>query len=156
MYAGNDGYRDEPSAYYSWDSTVPRHADVNVGDHLVVRDKHVLLGLSVIDRIETHEGTKVRFRCPRCETATIKARKTRRPRFRCYSCGAEFDERSERVEPVTVYRAHYGSNWVDLAGLLTAEDLRDLCESRVSQHSIRGLMWDEFELTLREARARPG
>ena len=56
QHGGNTGYADEPSTYYSWDNTVDNHAALIEGDMIAIGDKHVLLGASVIERIETGDG----------------------------------------------------------------------------------------------------
>lgn len=43
------GYDDEPSSRYVWDSTVPNHASLAVGDVIALWDKKMLLGVSVIE-----------------------------------------------------------------------------------------------------------
>ena len=96
QYAGNDGYADEPDPFYSWDSTVPRHADLQVGDRVVVWDKKELIGFLVIQAIESEPGTKVLRRCPDCAKSRIKLRRTISPAFKCQECSAEFDEPESR------------------------------------------------------------
>lgn len=140
----NDGYADDIPRSYLWDSTVPHHADLQAGHPIAIRDKRVLLGVSVIDEIEVWEGRKKLYRCPSCGLANIKARTTMNPRYRCYRCFAEFGRPTEIDREVQVYRSSHALRWVGLAGALTAATLRSLCVSPRSQQSMRPLHWDRL------------
>jgi hypothetical protein len=144
QHGGNDGYDDRPSTHYSWDETVPNHAAVQVGDAVVLWDKHSLLGASVVESIEQRRISKKLYSCPSCELAGIKARKTVRPRFKCYKCGATFDKPRTRSQRVTTYRSQHDVAWIDLSGCLSGPELRSLCEHPSSQLSIRHLDWQRF------------
>ncbi len=135
----NEGYRDEPTSSYEWDSTVPRHADLSPGDLIALWDKHRLLGVSVIDEISEAERTKKLFRCPECGAANFKARKQKVPTFRCYECRAEFEKADGVSKSVTAYWTSHEAGWVDLPGRLTGSELRSLCQQPKSQQSIRPL-----------------
>ncbi|MGW9242646.1 hypothetical protein ACWGRL_28555 [[Kitasatospora] papulosa] len=50
-----DGYDDDPSRHYSWDDRVNNHAKVQPNDVIVLRDRDMLLGVSVIESIETDQ-----------------------------------------------------------------------------------------------------
>lgn len=43
-YGGNDGYEDDISRFYSWNSRVPNSRAISVGDRVVLWDKLGLLG----------------------------------------------------------------------------------------------------------------
>ena len=148
QYAGNEGYADEPDAFYSWDSTVPRHADLQVGDRVVVWDKKELIGFSVIEAIESEPGTKVLRRCPNCAKSRIKLRRTVSPAFKCQECSAEFEEPETEVKSITVYRSRHDAAWVDAQGVLIGRELRAICDAPGSQHSIRALRWRAFVAAL--------
>ena len=49
QHGGNEGYEDKPDEYYSWDDTVANHARPTAGDQIVLWNKKLLLGASVID-----------------------------------------------------------------------------------------------------------
>src|SRR4051794_29005237 len=91
QHGGNEGYDDDPTSRYRWDSTVPNHAAIRAGDRIAIWDKRQLLGASVIEEIEEGTGSKTLLRCPHCGRATIKARKRLKPIFKCYSCKGVFD-----------------------------------------------------------------
>ena len=151
QHGGNDGYDDSARAYYSWDSTVPNHANVNVGDLVVLWDKENLLGASKIDHIEKRSGSKTVKKCAECGLSNIKERLTLTPTFRCNRCGATFEQPLEIEKEITSYQCYYESNWVDLFQLISVTHLRSLCESSKSQLSLRRLNWTRFSNALRRA-----
>jgi ribosomal protein L37AE/L43A len=144
QHAGNSGYDDDPASRYSWDDTVPHHADIKAGDRIVIWDKRRLLGASVIDEVETGEDTKELFRCPTCSSARIKARKNKRPVFNCFNCGATFDRPTVIETPVTTYRTRHDVGWQSLSGVLAPATLRELCTKPRSQLSLRPFVWPAF------------
>ncbi|WP_051812620.1 hypothetical protein [Kitasatospora sp. MBT63] len=146
-HGGNDGYDDEPSQHYSWDSTVPNHANMQVGDVIALWDKKALLGVSVIEEIAREQAEKDVYTCPHCGKASFKPRKTLTPEYLCFDCKAEFDTPVTRRRPVTTYRSRHDAAWTDMAGLLPGSVLRSLCDKPKSQNSLRPLQWDR----LREA-----
>ena len=151
QHAGNDGYDDSPDSHYSWDSTVPKAADVGVGDVLVFWDKKRLLGASVIEEIEQWDKQKPRYSCPECGKASFKERKTKTPRYLCFMCDEEFDQPNSRMDDVVAYRSSHGAGWAELAGVLDGSALRALCDKPKSQHSIRELDWQGFKSSLAAA-----
>ena len=153
LHGGNQGYRDEPSSVYRYDSKVSRAKEIAEGHRIVLWDKATLLGASVIDQIVVTPGEKDLYSCPKCHRASLKARKTRTPEFRCPDCGHEFeaDEREVRTEPVMHFEARYAPRWVDLAGSLNGRQLRELCVRPNSQHSFRPLRWQEFAKAVEDA-----
>lgn len=154
QHAGNEGYPDEPSSAYRWDSEVYRHDQVDVGDRIVVRDADSLLGASIVLGIDTRSGTKLRRRCHECERTTLKKRVTKSPRFRCHNCQLETDRPLIEEVPVVEYSSQHGEDWIDMQDLASRQELAEVCENPESQHSIRPLDWDAFE-ELIESRA-PG
>lgn len=147
-YGGNAGYDDQFDAYYSWDSKVPNHTKLQVGDPVAIWDKERLLGISVIEEIEKAPGTKLLSRCPSCGATQISPRQNMRPRFRCTKCKAEFDvARPEAVE-VTEYRARYDAAWTPLEGMLSDAEVRALQANRGEFNAMRALDWVAFRDTL--------
>lgn len=144
QHGGNAGYDDEPSAEYRWDSTVPHHRDITVGDVVVLWDKRVSLGASVVTTITRGNGTKDVYRCPDCGRAGIKPRATMSPRFHCYKCGAVFEEPTVLSVEISTYVADYEAGWVDLSGLLDGTTLRRCAIDPGSQLSLRPLAWSRF------------
>ncbi|MEU2055244.1 HNH endonuclease [Streptomyces bungoensis] len=141
-HGGNDGYEDEPSQHYSWDSTVPNHAALTTGDVIALWDKKSLLGVSVIESVDTGQAVKETYTCPECGRARAsRPRRNKTPAYRCWNCKAEFDAPTVQSKEVTTYRSLHSTAWVDLAGLLTGAELRSLCHSPDSQLSLRPMDW---------------
>lgn len=149
QHGGNDGYDDSPSTHYSWDETVPNHAAVHPGDRVAIWDKRTLLGVSTIEAIEEGRMRKQFHSCSECGKAGIKERKTMSPRYRCHECGATFDRPRTRSGEVVTFRSRHDVAWIDLAGTLSASELRGLCTHPRSQLSIRPLDWFRFERAVR-------
>jgi hypothetical protein len=80
----NDGYLDVPAESYSWDTTVPNHGSLAPGDPIVLWDKRMLLGASLIERIDRGNASKPVYRCSICGGSNIKPRKTQTPPWRCF------------------------------------------------------------------------
>jgi ribosomal protein L37AE/L43A len=152
QYGGHGGYDDEPSSYYSWDSRVPRHAEIRAGDRIALRDKQVLLGISVVEEVVVGSGIKDEFRCPSCGKGTISQRSTVIPPWSCNGtggCGAEFAEPLVTPTPVTTYRSRHDAAYADLYAVMTAAEVKALCEKPRSQHSIQPLDWNGLIAVLR-------
>lgn len=144
QHGGNSGYDDQVDVYYTWDSTVPNHASIKVGDPIALWDKARLLGISVVEEIVSETKEKLLFKCPHCGMAGIKARKNKRPLYKCYKCAAEFDVPQSHTVQITEYRSRHDAAWTALEDLLPGADLRTLCVSPKSQLSMRQLRWDDF------------
>lgn len=154
-HGGNDGYDDDPTFSYHWDSTVKNYANVSVGDRIVLWDKTTSLGVSVIDDISVEEEViKALKRCPACGKAKISSRSKRSPKYRCRTCKSEFDTPDIRIEPVTEYRSNHGRLWVDLFEVFDAQTLRDLCLSPKSILSMRQMDGDAVDRALGPTAAR--
>lgn len=145
QHGGNAGYDDQADVYYTWDSTVPNHAQVKRGDPIAIWDKDRLLGISVIEEIIQETREKLLFKCPHCGRAGIKARRTVSPRYKCYKCKRVFDDPDTQTATVIEYRSRHDAAWTSLENLLPGADLRQLCESPKSQLSMRALRWADFE-----------
>lgn len=137
-FGGHAGYDDDPSSRYVSDDRVPNTTSLRPGDVIVVWDKKTALGVSVIDRVDTGRALKTLYKCPRCGRTSIKRRSHKAPLYRCQtSCGFEFDVPVAETVPVCTYSTFHEPGWIALDGQLRAQELRELCVSRQSQHSIR-------------------
>ena len=103
--AGLDGYIDVTGREYSYDSTVPNHAQLKVGDRIVTRLEDQIIGVGKIYSIGIGSKKKVNRRCPSCNATDIRERKEQKPRFRCGKCKNEFDMAFESFQTVTTYVA---------------------------------------------------
>ncbi|WP_328735454.1 HNH endonuclease [Streptomyces bobili] len=144
QHGGNDGYDDNPREHYSWDSTVPNHGHLAVGDVIALWDKKELIGVSVIHGIDTATEQKTVYFCPQCKKADFKRRSRLTPACRCNQCGALFDTPGQKVKQVTTYRSRHGRTWIDGRGLLSGAQLRALCDSPNSQLSMRPARWEKL------------
>ncbi|GHD15872.1 hypothetical protein GCM10007147_03750 [Nocardiopsis kunsanensis] len=146
----SEGYDDHPSTHYSWDSTVPNHGNVQVGDVIVLWDSKKLLGLSTIEAISQGESTKQTPYCPKCEKADVAERKKLLPRFKCWNktCRYTFDNAHWKTKEVKTYRSQHESAWISADGLFSADELRPLCVKPKSQNSLRELDWEKVRQAL--------
>lgn len=128
-YWGNDGYHDDSSVFYRYNNSVPNHKNVKAGDIVIIRDRERVLGVSVIEKIETHSTNKKVFKCahPDCNAKKIRPRETMKPRWRCDK-GHTFNDRRIVLESATGFIASYGSYFKELKEIpllkLQSETLR--------------------------------
>jgi len=149
QFAGNTGYDDSPARHYRYDSTVPNHRHVGVGDLAVIRDADRALGMGWIGRIDEYPGRKLRRRCPQCGTTALKTRHEKQPRFRCDN-GHECDHPREETVEVVCYCAEYGNSWRPLHAHIDAATLAPLYVAKAQQHAIRKLHFEHFAAIFRE------
>jgi ribosomal protein S27AE len=147
-HGGNSGYDDQVDAYYSWDSNVPNHKNLAVGDPIALWDKERLLGVSVIEEIETSPGLKMLNRCPKCNTTRISDRKKSDPRYRCMKCHYEFATPRADVVEVLEYKARYDAAWTSLDGLFDGSQIRSLAANAGDINAMRPLDWAAFREAL--------
>lgn len=143
-FGGHDGYDDDPSSRYVSDHTIANTRNLREGDVIVIWDKKRALGVSVIDRIDLYPTVKTKYHCPACGSTSIKARRNRAPRYRCQErdCRTEFAVPNVSHHEVTTYATYHEPGWVASERNVEARELRELCESPGSQHSIRELNRD--------------
>lgn len=146
----SEGYDDHPSTHYSWDSTVPNHGTIQVGDVIVLWDSKKLLGLSIIEDIVHGEAEKKTPLCPKCEKADVAERKKLLPQFKCWkkTCRHTFDSPHWKIKKVRTYRSRHEAAWIPADGLLSAHELRPLCVKPKSQNSLRELDWEKLKKAL--------
>lgn len=152
-HGGNGGYDDQYDAYYSWDSKVPNHRNLRIGDPIALWDKERLLGVSVIEEIETRRGPKVLNRCPACHKTRIHERTTVEPRWRCSKCFYEFPTPDATVVEVDQYVARYDAAWTSLHGLLGKDEIKSVQTNAIDINAMRPLDWAAFSevLTVKNA-----
>ena len=138
QYGGNLGYDDDPASVYRYDSTVPNSRQVSRGDLVLLRDREMLLGAGLVERIVSRSGTKKRFRCPICNITGIKKRDGLSPRLRCNN-GHTFAEALEEEVNVTLYEAHYESTFIPTGGRISASEIRATTMRPSGQLSIQEL-----------------
>ncbi|QNT95780.1 hypothetical protein HEP81_05528 [Streptomyces griseofuscus] len=153
QHGGNDGYDDDPSRHYSWDDTVPQHGNIAAGDVIALWDKKTLLGMSVIEKIDVGSMVKKVYFHEACGKADFKSLKTGDLRWWCNKCEVRFGERRSRDRFTRTYRSHHSRGWQDMAGRLTGQQIRGLCDKPRSQHSMRPARWEKVRAALEEAGA---
>lgn len=134
-------YPDELGRRYVFDSHVVNHRLVQEGDLLVIRDRQLIFGYGVVERVDRQPGIKEMQRCVGCDSADLTRRRVATPRYHCNDCGADFDQpRVEAVE-VTVYAAVYESSWICFQSPAPVRSLDTVYAGRDRQNAIRLLDW---------------
>jgi predicted restriction endonuclease len=143
-YGGNTGYADDPERIYRYDSNVPNHKRVKVGDIVIVRSRASVLGVSRIDQIVSQNGFKERQRCPECGSSDIKLRRTLTPKWWCRK-GHLFDDALVESVPVQKIEARYGDSFRANNGSLSISKIRAATLRPSDQMSIVELDLAELE-----------
>lgn len=140
QYGGNTGYADEITRCYRYDSFVPNHKQLAVGDVVVLQGPRRLLGYAKIQRIETKPELKLLRRCPveGCGTTGLKIRSTRLPKYRCNN-QHEFDVPKEQLVECIAFVAHYEKTFVPEPTVVLADRLREAWLHPRDQAAIRKL-----------------
>jgi len=140
FYGAHDGYDDEPSNYYEYDSLVGNYKQVCVGDLLFVRGDKYLLGFGQVETITMEMGRKQLRKCPRCG-GRPEPRKTKLPEWRCNSCKHECatEDLGLEMKLVTRYRAEYSRTWQDANHPIGVHELSTFQANRDTQSAIRRL-----------------
>ena len=89
---GIDAYMDETGRAYRYDSLVPNHKNLSMGDIVVIRKENEILGTGFIDDISVTDGIKNHRRCPACKGTDIRERAKLIPMWKCGKCAEEFAE----------------------------------------------------------------
>lgn len=139
-YGAHDGYDDEPSNYYEYDSLVGNHTNLEPGDLVFVRGARHLLGFGQIETITKKSGAKELRKCPNC-LGRPESRAKKTPQWRCAQCGGEFDTHELKIETkeVTIFRAEYSRSWQDANHPLDAKILKTYQANNDTQSAIRKL-----------------
>jgi hypothetical protein len=149
------GYDDEPNEYYTYDSQVGNHKNVQVGDLVFVKGSEFLIGFGQIESIYSEPGKKELLRCPKCANSP-EARQQKTPKWRCRSktCNYEFGDDDVLTEVIEVikYRASYRNTWQDANYPLARKEAFTFQSNSDTQSAIRPLDADRVpELILRLA-----
>jgi len=150
QYAGNAGYDDDPSSWYSYDSFVPNHRQVAIGDFFIVCDKASALGVARIKSLEEEPSTRVMLRCPVCHTTGIKKRRTKYPAYRCND-GHEFDEPERETAPCTKFTARFDETFQPFTEPLGRDFLKQGCPRYSDQLSMQEFDWSRMDAVFRKA-----
>lgn len=128
-YWGNDGYHDDSSVFYRYDSFVANHKNVKENDVVIITNRDKVLGISVIDKITKQRINKKRNKCIHldCNAKKILPRKTIQPEWRCDN-GHEFEEPRVIFEPAIEFVANYEEQY---------KEISDISISQLTAHTPR-------------------
>ena len=132
-------YDDALGRRYDYDSNVINHNRISAGDLVIIRDRHLIYGYGVIERIDSRPGVKAMSRCPQCRSADVVPRKRLLPRFRCNDCGHAFDKPVIEDKAVTQYSASYENRWFEFPSPVPLRALDGVYAGRDRQNAIREL-----------------
>jgi len=152
-WGSHSGYDDEPNEYYTYDSQVGNHKNVQVGDLVFVKGAEFLIGFAQIESIFSEPGKKELRRCPKCGDSP-ESRVVKTPKWRCKSktCNFEFGDEEVAIDVIDVvkYRAAYRNTWQDANCPLSRQDAFEFQANRDNQSAIRQLDLEKVpELILR-------
>ncbi|MBU4506661.1 MAG: DUF3883 domain-containing protein, partial [Gammaproteobacteria bacterium] len=102
---GIDGYRDMTGESYNYDSFVPNHTNIAVGDFVVLRLDDQIVGIGRVGSISSHADVKQHRRCPDCKSTDIRERVILSPPFKCGKCSFEFSEPIQTSATITAFQA---------------------------------------------------
>lgn len=147
QHQGHEGYDDVVAEKYSWDSSVNRHADIEIGDVALIWDKQYSLGFGVFSQIIQTSSSKTIFRCPTCLRAKGKKRLTKSPEWRCQAadCRTEFDQPLIDTKKVISYTGSFENHWFDFNKGIAAEELREITKFPNDQNSIRPIEFEKLQ-----------
>ena len=136
---------------YAYDTRVPHHAHVRVGDLAVVRDDKWVLGAGWIDYIQITPAVKIIQRCPECHRARdYKLRYKEWPPYRCAACLALFEVTEKFKVEVQSYTADYSRTFRLVDGYFPVSELKPAYLNRSVMTSIRQLDLAGLRPLLRE------
>ena len=149
---GIDAYRDNTGEQYQYDSLVPNHRNLEVGDSVIIRKEDKIVGGASISRVESNPVEKIHRRCPECRSTDIRDRKHRQPRYKCGGCSSEFEIPFETTEKVISYTAYLdGFHRFDIPpGVKEAKRCSDSPKADSSQLSILRLNPQKVSMLLSE------
>lgn len=127
---------ENPTAEYAYDSNVPNHRSVAVGDVLLIRGPRELEGCARVRHIDEASATKRRSTCPSCGSSEIYSREGRETRYRCDN-GHRFSEPVFERVLVTRFVARFDDSYVPARGAIHLNELRAACPEWHGAHAIQ-------------------
>lgn len=151
-FGGNEGYDDVVGTTYIYDTTVKNHDKISEGDIIIVAGKKYIEGFGRIEKIEIKTNiSKLRFRCPMCNTQEHYERKKVSPKFKCRNKHL-FDNPIEEEVTVNQFTATYKGNYIQCSPKSSVSLLNDYYVKRNYYYSIQPVRIDflrkEFPLVL--------
>ena len=135
-WASNDGYKDQPTRFYEFDSTVKNGSKLVLGTRIFLREDDFLIGTGIITGIDTSTGLKNRHLCPKCSKATLG--KTNAG-FTCTTCKEHFNVNEITTENLRVLktRVWYKNTWQFATDPLHRMFVEDFMATKDLQSAIR-------------------
>ncbi|WP_082488739.1 HNH endonuclease [Duganella sp. Leaf61] len=147
QYGGNQGYDDHVSSRYEYDSAVPNHKQLSIGDLVLIRGRSKLLGVARIAAITSASGQKQRNRCPVCRAVNLKQRTSMTPPWRCVK-GHEFTIPVTDSVTVIRYKATFGNSFIECQDGVPVDVLRQAALRPNDQLSIQEIDLGKIEIGL--------
>lgn len=151
-------YDDSTGNCYSYDSNVPNHKQVSVGDVVVIRTDRDVAGWGIIEDIEVTPHTlKLIRRCPSCRASNPRPLGRTNGFSRCDQCHLQFSDDEIIVDQVevTAFRAYYRDSWVEAAPAIHSDELKSIEDKPGSQLAIRSVNVARLPAFLERLSARP-
>lgn len=143
-FGGNEGYDDVVGTTYIYDTTVKNHDKISEGDIIIVAGKKYIEGFGRIEKIEIKPNiSKLRFRCPVCNTQEHYERKNISPKFKC-RIKHEFDSLIQEEVMVNQFSAMYKGNYIPCSPKSSVNLLNDYYVKRNFYYSIQPVRIDFF------------
>lgn len=139
QYGGNDGYADDPTSSYRYDSRVANHKRLKAGDVVFIRDANEVVGAARITNLKSWPSEKLERRCPSCKSTKLRKRSTMIPPWRCGACSEDFEEPDEVKVAVQAYEAIYAASYVAAPPGVSVATLKSASPAPNDQHSIERL-----------------
>lgn len=158
-FAGNEGYDDDISSHYTYDTTVKNHDKILENDLIIITSKRYIEGFGRIERIHVVQDiSKNRYRCPICNTQDHYERKGKSPKYRCWN-KHEFDDPIVENVIVNQSTAFYNTTFIPAPPKTSTSLLEGYYIKRNLRYSIQAARVDslenEFPLTLQRLLLKP-
>jgi len=121
-YFGNNGYEDDSSQHYRYDNLVANHKNVKNGDLVIITNREKVIGVSIVKKITSEPGIKLRNKCPHpgCNAKKLTPRKTLKPTWRCNN-DHKFEEPLIVNEKIQQFTANYADNFIEISNISMAQ-----------------------------------
>lgn len=123
-----DSYRDRTGEFYIYDNLVPNHKNIKEKDIVIIRKENEIIGVGIIDSIETSKSIKSHKRCKICNGTDIRKRIRKTPTWKCGKCKHEFQIPTTTETEVSYYKANI-SNFKKFETLISFQIIK-ACASK--------------------------
>jgi putative restriction endonuclease len=153
-FGGNEGYPDEVTSHYVYDSTVKNYDKIAKGDIVVISGKKHIEGFGRIENILVKQNIiKKRYRCPVCNSQEHYERKNISPKYKCRN-KHEFDTPSEEKIKVDQFTALYESTYLAAPPRTSVKILESYYINRNFYYSIQRIKPDFIQNSFPELNRR--